>query len=94
MWSPGAARISPWTVILGWRSEGEDDIWEGANFNLYEFIRSGREVKFEDFTEDVLDNLTYLYPSTRWEKGIGDDCKHMNEELNDIRASYQLTPCL
>lgn len=77
MWSPGAARIAPWTVILGWRSEGEDDIWEGENFNLYEFIKSGREVEFEEFTEDVLDNLTYLYPSTRWEKGLGDDCKYI-----------------
>jgi hypothetical protein len=62
--------------MLGWRrDEDEEDIWEGDNFNLYEFIKSGKEVPFDDFTDDVLDNLTYQYPSTRWEKGLGDDCK-------------------
>lgn len=61
---------------MGWRrDEDEEDIWEGGNFNLYEFIKSGKEVPFDDFTDDVLDNLTYQYPSSRWEKGLGDDCK-------------------
>lgn len=68
-----------YTVIVGWRrAEDEEDIWEGTNFNLYEFIKSGKEVPFDDFTEEVLDNLTYQYPSSRWEKGLGDDCEFLS----------------
>jgi len=71
MWSPGAARVSPFTVIVAHRyDETEED---AQNFNLYKFLRTGEEVPFEGFTDDVLANLTYLYPSTRWENALGDD---------------------
>lgn len=68
--------LSTDTVIVGWRKkEGEEDVWEGDSIDLYEFIKTGKEVEFDEFTDDVLDNLTYKYPSTRWEKGLGDDCE-------------------
>jgi hypothetical protein len=74
MWSPGAERVSPYTVILGWRRrEGEND----DLINLFEFLKSGEEVPFEGFSEKFLADTTYLYPSTRWEKALGDDCTYI-----------------
>ena len=78
MWS-NAPRESPFTMILGWRPPpiegGRDphdlDNWEAMN--LYRFMKTGEEVAFVNFTDDVLDSFTYEYPSTRWEKGIGDE---------------------
>ena len=73
MWSPGAERISPYTVILGWRrNEGDED---DELINLFHFLKTGEEVPFEGFSEEFLADTTYLYPSTRWEKALGDDCK-------------------
>lgn len=62
-------------MIVGWRKdEDEGDVWEGDSIDLYEFIKTGKEVEFDEFNEDILDNLTYKYPTTRWEKSLGDDC--------------------
>jgi hypothetical protein len=81
MWSPGAVRISPYTVILGGR-EREDGKYDA--YDLWEFLKSGKEVKFKGFTEDYLADSTYLYPSTRWEKALGDDWEEylMSSEYN------------
>ena len=70
MWSPGAVRESPYTVIVGGRERenGEFDV-----FDLWEFLKSGNEVEFKGFTEEYLADSTYMYPSTRWEKALGDD---------------------
>lgn len=81
MWSPGAVRISPYTVILGGR-EREDGKYDA--YDLWEFLKSGKEVRFKGFTEDYLADSTYLYPSTRWEKALGDDWEEylMSSEYN------------
>ena len=73
MWSPGAERLSPYTVILGGRKqEGTEDEYD--IINLFHFIKNGEEISFDDgFTEEFLADTTYLYPSTRWEKALGDD---------------------
>jgi hypothetical protein len=75
MWL-AAPRTCPFTMILGWRPSKEGDphdfdTWEAMN--LYRFMKTREEVAFVDFTDDVLDVFTHEYPSTRWEKGIGDE---------------------
>jgi hypothetical protein len=75
MWT-GAPRESPFTMIVGKRpiesqsSQGKRT-WE--QLNLYQFIKTREEVPFDGFTDDILDRYTYQYPTTRWEKGIGDE---------------------
>ena len=72
MWSPGAERVSPYTVILGGRKkEGTEDQYDIVN--LFHFLKTGKEIPFEGFTEEFLADSTYLYPSTRWEKALEDD---------------------
>lgn len=88
MWSPGAARVSPFTVIVGYRfGETEEDV---QDFNLYKFIRTGEEVPFEGFTDDLLANLTYQYPSTRWENALGDDWESYLVEGSSTDMSDQI----
>jgi hypothetical protein len=75
MWT-WAPRESPFTMIVGKRhkqspNSGSKVTWE--KLNLYRFIKTGEEVPFEGFTDDILDRFTYQYPTTRWEKGIGDE---------------------
>jgi hypothetical protein len=75
MWT-SAPRNSPFTMILGWRpkTEGDPEDFESYEaINLYRFIKTRDEVLFGTFTDDLLDVFTYEYPSTRWEKGIGDE---------------------
>jgi hypothetical protein len=69
MWSPGAFRQSPYTMILGLRNVDET---EESQFNIYHFMRTGEEIEFEGFSEHVLADFVYQYPSTRWEQAIGD----------------------
>lgn len=57
MWSPGAERISPYTVFLGGhkREDGEYDV-----FNLFHFLKTGgEEIEFDGFTEEFLADTTY-----------------------------------
>jgi len=68
MWK-GATRYSPYTALVGWRKV--EDEWE--NFDIFRFIKTGKEVEFEGFTTDYLEQSTYLYPSARWEKAIADE---------------------
>jgi hypothetical protein len=83
MWSH-APRRCPFTMILGWRPSKEGDpkdreTWE--SINLYRFIKTGKEVLFDDFTDDLLEGFTHEYPSTRWEKGIGDEWQTFGKAL-------------
>lgn len=75
MWT-GAPRSSPFTVILGWRPtmDGDSEDFESYEaIDLYHFIKTRDQILFGNFTDDLLDVFTYKYPSTRWEKGIGDE---------------------
>lgn len=96
MWSPGAERISPYTVILGGRLvEGEDDVFE-EEINLFHFLKTrGEEVPFEGFTEEFMADSTYLYPSTRWEKALGDDwADYLSSAENDISDNILRAWCV
>ncbi|KAI2504238.1 hypothetical protein MHU86_10165 [Fragilaria crotonensis] len=83
MWS-GAPRECPFTMILGWRPSKEGDpqdreTWE--SLNLYRFIKTGEEVLFDNFSDELLEGFTHEYPSTRWEKGIGDEWHQFGKAL-------------
>lgn len=69
MWSPSAARESPYTMILGFRNVDEE---EESQFNIYHFMKTGEEIEFEGFSEHVLPNFVYQYPSTRWEQALAE----------------------
>lgn len=77
-----------WTPF--WRNGGGDS----QNFNVYKFLRTGEEVPFEGFTDDVLANVTYLYPSTRWENALGDDYSSYLLEDGDTDMSDSLSLAL
>lgn len=85
MWSPGAERVSPYTVILGGRKRQDGS--DGYDvYNLFHFLKTGgEEIGFDGFTEEFLADTTYLYPSTRWEKALGDDWEdYLSNEDTDI----------
>jgi len=92
MWAPGAERISPYTVIVGGRQrpDGEYDV-----INLFHFLKTGEEIPFEGFTEEFLADTTYLYPSTRWEKALGDDwADYLQNPAYDISDNILQAWCI
>jgi hypothetical protein len=78
--------------MLGGRkgSDGKYDI-----FDLWEFLKSGKEVEFGGFTEEYLADSTYMYPSTRWEKALGDDWEeYLMSDAYDISDNLLRAWCL
>lgn len=45
--------------------------WETVD--VFHLIRTGEELEMKKYSEDYFDYSTYTYPTTRWEKGLGDE---------------------
>jgi hypothetical protein len=63
----GASRAVPFTTITGLRMDKNDTI------DIFNFIKTGQEVPQQEYTDEFLESSTYMYPTTRWEKGLGDE---------------------
>lgn len=85
MWS-GAPRHVPFTSIWGHRRKIDNSVEESNSIDIFHFIRTGKEIEAQDFSDNFLEYSTYAYPSFRWEKGLGDEWETYLENAKESVA--------